>query len=298
MEMNIKIGTAPDSWGVWFASDPLQPAWQQVLDETACAGYRWIELGPYGYLPPEQPSLGVELASRGLNVSAGFVMLPLEDPSIWPKLREQVCRTGELLESLGANLLVLIDDLYSDMDGNLVQSPELDEDGWNRLVQNAHQVAELARADFGLQLVFHPHTDTHVEREHQIERFLAETDPNLISLCLDTGHHAYRGGDPVGFLRRHHQRIRYLHLKNVHSSTLRRVQSENIPFAKAVGLNVFCEPSEGVVDFLDFRDALRDVGYCGLATVEQDMYPVPFGRPLPIAARTLEYFRNIGIGEP
>ena len=46
--MNIKVGTAPDSWGVWFPSDPVQPPWQQVLDEAAASGYQWIELGPYG----------------------------------------------------------------------------------------------------------------------------------------------------------------------------------------------------------------------------------------------------------
>ncbi len=36
-----------------------------------------------------------------------------------------------------------------------------------------------------------------------------------MALCLDTGHHAYRGGDPVAFFRRHHARIPYLHLKSV-----------------------------------------------------------------------------------
>ena len=32
------------------------------------------------------------------------------------------------------------------------------------------------------------------------------------------------------------------------------------------------------------------------AIVEQDMYPAPFDKPLPIARRTREYLRGIGIG--
>ncbi len=72
--------------------------------------------------------------------------------------------------------------------------------------------------------------------------------------------------------------------------------AERIPFAIAVGGDMFCEPSRGAVDFAAFRDALREVNYDGWAVVEQDMYPAPFDKPLPIARRTREYLRNIGIG--
>jgi inosose dehydratase len=53
----LRIGTAPDSWGVWFPEDPNQVPWQRFLDEAVASGYAWIELGPYGYLPtdPHQP---------------------------------------------------------------------------------------------------------------------------------------------------------------------------------------------------------------------------------------------------
>jgi sugar phosphate isomerase/epimerase len=53
---NLRLGTAPDSWGVWFPDDPQQVPWQQFLDEAAAAGYALVELGPFGYLPthPEQ----------------------------------------------------------------------------------------------------------------------------------------------------------------------------------------------------------------------------------------------------
>src|SRR5262249_14772157 len=154
----------------------------------------------------------------------------------------------------------------------------------------------IAKKRFDLRTVFHPHTDTHVEYEDQIEKLLADTDPDLVFLCLDTGHHAYRGGEPVRFLRKHHKRIPYLHLKSVHPDIQQKVEREGIPFASAVGMDMFCEPSRGVVDFLALRDALKDIDFEGFAIVEQDMYPAPFDKPLPIAKRTREYFRKIGIG--
>ncbi len=295
--MDIQIGSAPDSWGVWFPSDPKQIPWQRFLDEIALAGYEWTELGPYGYLPTELPALRAELDKRRLKVSASFAMASLEEPAAWPELERQVRGAGEQLAALGAPFLVLIDDTYSNLfTGQPTAPSRLDKDAWKRLIDTTHRVADLAEDHFGLKVVFHPHAETHVEYEDQIEAFLEQTDPKRVSLCLDTGHHAYRGGDPVAFFRRHHRRIPYLHLKSVDPAMQKRVQAERIPFAIAVGMDMFCEPSQGAVDFPTFRDALREVNYHGLATVEQDMYPAPFDKPLAIARRTRAYLREIGIG--
>ncbi|MGC1685496.1 MAG: sugar phosphate isomerase/epimerase [Candidatus Acidiferrales bacterium] len=297
MSIDVKVGTAPDNWGVWFPSDPKQIPWERFLDEVEESGYRWIELGPPGYLPPDPVLLAPELKKRGLVATTGFVMHHLEDPALWPTIEAELNSVGSVLQKLGAPFLLLIDDTYTDLSGGkLVRPRELNDDDWKRLIDATHRVAKIARDRYGLRVVFHPHTDTHVEFEHQIERFLKDTDPELVSLCLDTGHHAYRGGNPVEFMRRHHSRIPYLHLKSVDSEIRRRVEDEKIPFAKAVGIGVFCEPSKGAVDFHAFRDVLNQVNYEGWAIVEQDMYPAPFEKPMPIAKRTRAYLREIGIG--
>jgi len=293
----ITVGTAPDSWGVWFPSDPKQPPWHRYLDECAAAGYEWTELGPYGYLPTELGTLRRELGQRRLRACGMAVLVHLEDAEAWPEHERQLLGAGELLAGLGARYLVLIDDVYSNLfTGQATRPGELDEAGWRRLVDASHHAARLARERFGLTTVFHPHAETHVEREPQIERFLIDTDPDLIKLCLDTGHHAYRGGDPVAFMRRHHARIPYLHLKSVDPEKQRWVEREVVPFAAAVANGMFCQPDRGTVDFIAFRDLLREIDYDGFAIVEQDMYPAPFDKPLPIARRTREYLRRIGIG--
>jgi inosose dehydratase len=295
--MKITIGSAPDSWGVWFPSDPKQIPWPRFLDEVAAAGYEWIELGPYGYLPTDLRTLRAELTRRRLKVCGTFAMGALEDPSARPSLEKQVLGAGELLAGLGAKFLVLIDGLYSDpFTGASIAPKRLDKDAWRRLLDTTHHVARLAFEQFGLTLVFHPHAETHVEYEEQIEQLIADTEPQLVSLCLDTGHHAYRGGDPVRFMRKHHRRIPYLHLKSVDRSLQEKVEAAGIPFAKAVAMGMFCEPSQGAVDFPSFRDLLRDLNYSGFAVVEQDMYPAPFDKPFPIARRTRDYLREIEFG--
>jgi len=295
--MNIKIGSAPDSWGVWFPNDSRQTPWNRFLDEIVEAGYEWIELGPYGYLPTNLNLLKSELSKRALKVAATFVMRALEDKTLWPEIEKEVVGAGQLLAALGAKYLVLIDDTHTNLfTGEPIAPTRLDQDGWKSLIETTHKVADLAHDRFGLTVVFHPHADSHVEYEDQIEALLADTDPKKVFLCLDTGHHAYRNGDPVSFMRRHSQRIAYLHLKSVDKRMQQKVEAEKIPFALAVGMDMFCEPSQGAVDFAAFRDVLREVNYDGFAIVEQDMYPAAFEKPLPIAKRTRAYLREIGLG--
>jgi len=295
--MSIKLGSAPAAWGVSFSDDPQQTPWERYLDEVSQAGYEWTELGPLGYLPTNPDVLGNELRKRNLNLAGGFVMRAIEDRALWPEIEQDVLLLGALLGGLGGKYLVLIDDLYTNMHtGDVLTATELDDEAWAYMIEATHAVAHLAKERFGLRTVFHPHTESHVENEHQIERFIDDTDSALVGLCLDTGHHAYRGGDPIAFIEKHHARLEYLHVKNVDASHLRKVRESGTPLAKATADGLFCEPDAGTVDFLALRDVLQTKKYEGFAIVEHDMYPAPFDKPLPIAKRTRAYFNDIGIG--
>jgi inosose dehydratase len=292
--LDVRAGSAPDSWGVWFPADPLQTPWERFLDEIAEAGYAWTELGPYGYLPTDPAVLQRELSARGLGLTGGFTMFDLEQPGAWDAAAaptEQVCA---LLEELGSEYLVVIDDVYTNLVTGVPRYPaDLSDEEWQRLVDTTKRVMEVAERH-GLHTVFHPHAQTHVEFEHQIERLLADADG--LSLCFDVGHHAYCGGEPIAFYRRYAERIPYLHLKSVDLEHRARVERDGTPFAQAVRDGVFVEPSAGAIDFPALRDALVEHGFSGFAIVEQDMYPAEFDRPLPIAKRTHEYLTGLGLG--
>jgi inosose dehydratase len=293
----LRLGTAPVSWGIWFAEDEHQLSWEQCLNEISQVGYRWIELGPYGYLPTDVGRLRDELEERDLRVSGTFAMGQLEEADAWSELEAQVIGACESLAAVGAHYLIVIDGTYSDLfTGEMLEPAELDDYAWETMIDATHRVAGIAQDRFGLRAVFHPHAETHVETEAQIERFLADTDPELIGLCLDTGHHAYRAGDPVDFYRRHADRVEYFHFKNVDRSVLGRVGENEVTFAGAVAEGVFCEPSMGVVDFPSLMSALDESDFEGHATVEQDMYPTTPDKPYPIAKRTFDYLTGLTEG--
>ncbi len=293
--IRVTLGSAPDSWGVWFPDDPKQTPWHRFLDEVSAVGYRWIELGPFGYLPTEHSVLLPELERRQLSVSGTFVMFPFEELDAWDKWGDEVERTCAALKALGGKYVILIDDLYSDLiTGAMLASSVLDDRAWSQLLKTTSQIADAAERH-SLTPVLHPHAESHIEYESQVERFLAEGDPR-IGLCLDVGHYAYRGGDPISLVRRHYARIWYLHFKNIDREVQRRVEADHATFSQAVAMEMFVEPAKGAVDFQALRDVLDEVNYQGFGIVEQDMYPAPFDKPLPIAKRTHEYLRSIGLG--
>ena len=294
----LSLGTAPDSWGVWFPQDDHQVGWQQYLDEVARAGYLYTELGPQGFLPQDPSQLRDELDRRGLTVSGGTVFAGLhKGKEALDKAREDFGREARLLREVGAKYLVHLPDQYTDMHGGaLTESAEIDPEQWENLVKGTDELARYLLEEFGVELVFHPHADTHVDTQERIERFLEDTDAELVNLCLDTGHVSYCGGDNVEIIRRFPERITYVHLKQVEPEVRERVRRENLSLAEAVPLGVMCEPPFGEPDMPELLAALAELDRDIFAVIEQDLYPVEPDIPLPIQARAAGYFRACGLG--
>src|SRR4051794_25421585 len=122
----LTLGTAPDSWGVWFAQDPHQVGWQQYLNEVAAAGYLFTELGPQGFLPQDPAQLRDELAARGLTVCGGTVFAGLhKGKEALDKAKEDFGREGRVLREGRARYLVdLADQDTHQHGGALTASPE------------------------------------------------------------------------------------------------------------------------------------------------------------------------------
>ena len=289
---SLRIGTAPDSWGVWFPDDPGQIPWQRFLDEVVAAGYRWIELGPYGYLPTDPNQLQDELGSRGLQLSAGTVFTGFhKGEDQWKRAWDQALDVAGLASKLGAEHLVVIPDLWrSDATTEQLEPRTLTDDQWTKLAKGHDQLGKALQDEFGMKQQFHSHADSHVGTYAEVERFLAETDSAYTNLCLDTGHFAYYLGDNVKLIQAHPERIGYLHLKQVQPDILAAALKNDTPFATAVAQGVMTEPPGGVPEFAPIIEAVAKIDPDIFAIVEQDMYGVDIDLPGPIADRT---FRHI-----
>ena len=186
---------------------------------------------------------------------------------------------------------------YTDMHGGaLTESAEIEPEQWQSLVMGTNELARYLLEEYGVKLVFHPHADTHVDTQERIERFLSDTDPQLVNLCLDTGHVSYCDGNNIEIIERFPDRITYVHLKQVEPQVRERVRREKLSLAEAVPLGVMCEPPFGEPDYPPLLAALAALDRDIYTVIEQDLYPVAPDVPLPIAARTAGYFRGCGLG--
>jgi inosose dehydratase len=295
----LTLGTAPDSWGVWYADDPRQTPWYRFLDEAAQAGYGWIELGPYGYLPTDAAQLADELALRDLRVAGGTVHGTggLHRPENWPAAVDKTRKVAALTRALGGEHLVFVPvpGYRDDVSGAFLEPAELDDDGWRTLVRACNELGKITREEFGVRLDYHEHADSQVETQAQIEHFLDDTDPRYVSLCLDTGHVAYRAGDSVALIQAYPERIGYVHIKQMNPLIARQARVEGISFGEAVKRGVCVEPPLGEPSAELVIDALRQLERAMFVVVEQDLYPCAFDVPLPIAIRTRKYLNRCGL---
>ena len=296
--MQLSIGNAPCSWGVEFFDDPRNPPWTRVLDEAKAAGYRGIELGPLGYMPEDPAILGPALAGRGLTLIGGVLFRPFHDPAQWDMVRDAVYRTCRALTAHGARQLVLIDSISPRRAPTAGRSKEAERlKGPDRTAfhERLRSTAKIGSEEFGLVVTMHAHAAGFVEFEDELEDVLGTIAPELLGVCLDTGHSIYAGFDPVDFFRRHSERISYVHFKDVDPAVLRQAIANRTGFYDACAAGVFCNLGEGIVDFLAFKSALEAAGFSGWGTVEQDRDPKGARSTLADATANLKYLESVGL---
>lgn len=295
--MTMRIGNAPCSWGVEFADDPRNPPWMRVLDECRSAGYQGIELGPIGFMPEDPAVLGHALAERGLTLIGGVVFRPFHDPAKWEDVKDAAIRTCRALTAHGARHLVLIDSISprrAPTAGRPSEAEQMDLAEWTAFASRFRDIARMGHEEYGLTVSIHPHAAGFIDFEAEVERLLADIDPQILKICLDTGHSHYAGFDPVAFLARHMDRIAYVHFKDIDPLVKADAVSRRTGFYDACGQGIFCNLGKGMTDFRAVRKLLVDAGYEGWCTVEQDCDPSGHTSPVADARANREYLTSIG----
>ena len=295
--MSINIGNAPCSWGVEFADDPRNPSWQRVLDECKAAGYRGIELGPIGFMPEDPGVLGDALASRDLTLIGGVVFRAFHDPANWADVMGASIRTCKALVAHGAKHLVLIDSISprrAPTAGRANEAEQMDKAEWTSFVKRIRDVARMGLEVYGLTVSVHPHAAGFIDFEPEVERLLADIEPDILKICLDTGHSHYAGFDPVAFMKRHMQRISYMHFKDINPTIRAKAVASRTGFYDACAEGIFCNLGDGMTDFKTVRQMLLDHQFSGWCTVEQDCDPAGATSPLDDAGVNRRYLHSIG----
>lgn len=101
-----------------------------------------------------------------------------------------------------------------------------------------------------------------------------DLDPR-IGMCLDIGHDARNGKDPVADLKKYQSRVFDIHIKDVTGNTK---------------LGYSLEVGRGVIDFPAFVRMLRKVGYSGVCSLEHE---INMTDPFMGIAEDIGFFRGV-----
>jgi inosose dehydratase len=286
----MKLAAAPISWGVCEVPNwGLQLAPDRVLADMRALGVHATEAGPPGFLPADPAAARALLDACGLRLIGGYVTAVLHESARRADELASVKRQAEWLAAGGAEFVVLAPALAQT---GYSGAGEIADAAWAELFEGIDRVAEIAAAS-GLNVAVHPHWGTAIERPRHIERFLKET---AHALCLDTGHIALGGADPVQVARDAGARVHHVHLKDVDGALAARVRAGSLLYNDAVRAGLFRPLGDGAARIQNVLRELGGAGYAGWYVLEQDVMldhePAP-GPPERIV-RSADYARKHG----
>jgi len=90
--------------------------------------------------------------------------------------------------------------------------PVSDEE-WQAITDFSNEVG-VEIEGMGLKFVFHPEVGTWLDTRREIERFLNETAPEAVGLCIDTAQFTYNRINPANYYLSIHDRVHHIHMKD------------------------------------------------------------------------------------
>jgi inosose dehydratase len=293
---NCQLAIQPINW----ANDDMTDlgdhySFEQIVDDMQALGFKGTEIGRK--YPKDASKLRKELGARGLVVTSGWCDILFSDPTAADSEAMDKFKAHVLfLKDMGARYVVTADGA-----GSVHWDPREDrshkgvrkytDEYWASLCENLNAAGEFCRSH-RMTLVYHIHAGTGVETLEETDRLCAGTNPDVVSLLVDTGHLYFCGVDPVAVVRKYGDRVKYIHLKDVRQDVLDRVNKEGINFNDAVRLGVFTVPGDGVIDFAPFFEALGAADYQGWMVIEAEQDSL-VANPVEYAQKSINYIRSL-----
>ncbi|MCF2939710.1 myo-inosose-2 dehydratase [Paenibacillus alkaliterrae] len=294
-QLTFQIGAHPINWvGEDVREHGADTTYETILDDMQKLGLKGTEMGRK--YPKDTALLKRELDSRGIQLVSQWKSVLFSDSAYREQELASYREHAAFLSSMGSKVIST-----AEVGGSLHFDPRrtpnekevlrLDEEGWQSLAEGLNAAGGIA-AEYGMKLTYHHHGGTVVERPEEIDRLMALTDPSLVHLLYDSGHAYYGGADPLAVLRKHFDRIAYIHLKDVRQSVLDEARAVQADFVTCIRKGVFTVPGDGCLDFEPIITELQDKGYSGWAMLEGEQDPA-LHPPYEYALRALNYIDSL-----
>jgi len=282
-----------EEWVRIVESEPRR-YFDRMLDGCVEAGVEGVEFAPMpgGWrtaLAAYGSAAGVRAAldARGLVLSSSFDFgAPLMDPVDDSAADAVVAEHAAFVAELGGGSIVLGSIPRVEVTGGSFEAP-VPEAVFDRVGARLRRMGGIV-ADHGVGIALHTDAYSICARAGDIAAILGRTDPESVGLCLDAGHVTLDGGDAVGILRAHVDRVPLMHWKDCIGPLDGSTLAGPIMERHEVMLTYFRVLGSGIVDWHAWQEILRDAKWSGWAIAEIDMSPDPIAE----IRQGIEYFRR------
>lgn len=288
----VKLGIAPIAW----TNDDLpdlgkENTFAQCVSEMALAGFKGSEIG--NKYPKDANVLKKALDLRGMEIcNAWFSTFLTTKP--YEETEKDFIEHVRFLQAMGAKIVGVSEQGHS-IQGKtdmpiLTAKYVMNEEEWALLTTGLNKLGKIA-LEYGISLTFHHHMGTVVQNADEVERLMKETDPAYVNLLYDTGHFVYCGVDALEMVKKHADRIKHVHLKDIRPEVVAQVAKENLSFLEGVRMGTFTVPGDGCIDFDPIFEELQKSGYEGYLLVEAEQDPAK-ADPLEYAIKARKYISD------
>jgi len=137
--------------------------------------------------------------------------------------------------------------------------------------------------DLGVPVGYHNHMGSLGEGPDEVNRIMTAVDPRYVKLELDIAHYQQGGGDPARAIRQYHDRLLFLHIKDVESLATGDERGRSYRWV---------ELGRGKVDLPVVFAALKQVKFRGWAVIELDSVPDKSRTPKECALTNKNYLED------
>jgi inosose dehydratase len=232
----------------------------RICGTIAGAGFRSVELMAEFFEPGARSRTIEAVRKHGLTVPIVYVGGAMHDSDAASSTRAKALEIAEAAREVGTVAI----------NTNPSPKPKRERKTDEELGVQAKSLNMLgeALASRRMKLLYHTHDPEMAENAREWRHVIQNTDPGLVSLCMDT-HWIYRGGqDPVKLLSEAGKRTASLHLRNSRNGVWSETFSEgdvNYPDIAAVLSRIGIEPylvvelayEKGTQASWNLEDALR-----------------------------------------
>ncbi len=270
--MTVKIGISPIAWQNDDLPD-LTSAFtmEQCLKEAREIGYTGVERGRR--MPADTEGLKAYLQKYDIALCGGWCSGNLLVASV-----EEECAaiTQQVDQFISLNAPCLV---YAEC-SNTVQGmantpvndrPKLSKDEVTTYAKKLSEVAKWMQ-DRGMVLSYHHHMGSFIESEDEVNWLMEGSSPE-VTLCFDTGHLLFGGGDVMATMDRWADRIHHVHFKDIRPDVVKDVRENDRSFLDAVIAGAFTVPGDGCIDFQAVADKLAKMSFNGWIVVEAEQDP-------------------------